>query len=131
VANANLPTDERCKRCGYPKSAHALPALNVCSQFLPKDDAPLAADLVSRLRASETENRLEPRWPDALLKEAADEIVRLRTALASIVVDDSDPPGYSPVLGDPRDYWEAWAKELERRAREALGSAADVGAPND
>jgi hypothetical protein len=87
------------------------------------------ADLVSRLRASETENRLEPRWPDALLKEAADEIVRLRTALASIVGDDSDPPGYSPVLGDPRDYWEAWAKELERRAREALGSAADVPEP--
>lgn len=25
--------DERCKRCGYPKAAHELPSLNVCSKF--------------------------------------------------------------------------------------------------
>ena len=42
--NAPQSTDERCKRCGHKKSAHELPGINVCSQFMPSDDPPLPAD---------------------------------------------------------------------------------------
>jgi len=103
--------DERCQRCGYTKSAHELPTLSCCSQFVSPVNQTQSLEVVAltreqRLRAVALEDLVAG---DPAL--AAHELIYLRDALATVA--DMLSPMTHPETKAPIGFHMCFVRDVD------------------